>query len=359
MIQVDEDSGPVIAYFILLGSSLAAVLGSWAPLFGKKFGTWNVGEMLALPLAATSLYICWGAIFGFMMEVSRNKGCGKGESPVELMRCNTPEWKEFDVFVQAYVDVSNNAVGWASSSQLLMFVLSGCTFLHMECARLGVSRLIATAYVLVGFLGAISLAFPLLFAHLYSLAREKQTMVPCLTFSIGLSNLLALCGVLLLPLTCETHRRTIFTWALMLVHFVLGMPCIVGRPTCISCGSATARRESIKLGFFYIFLAGLSLAVHLSNVFRAGLQLSLENPSSNFLWLAEEIVFGPFRNSLCQFSISFDVVFTSIAAMAYMVGTEPKLGSLLALATPFISVAASFPCFLALEILTQQNKVGK
>ncbi|GBG26121.1 Hypothetical Protein FCC1311_023412 [Hondaea fermentalgiana] len=355
--QVDADSAPVLAYFAVLGASILLVLITWAPLHGggqgpKRFVT------LALPFAATALIVCWSEIFAFMSEVSKEKGCGPGESPLELLHCNTPAWQEFDVFVQAYVDVTKTAVGWAASSQLLMFVLSGCTFLHLECARLGVPGYLSLAYVLVGFLGAISLSFPLLFGHLFVLANRRASetaapLVPKTTGTLVFCNLVAMISVLVLPHTYESHRQTYYTWALMIVHVILMAPCFVGRPTTIPATHKDASRYRLLTIVLYTFLAGASMVAHIHNNLRVSLAFMSARPDASFVDLLRYIYLDPFLQSFCQCSISFDVVFTSIAAAAYMISTSFWRGLLLGALVPVLGIAVTFPLFLALQLVDE------
>lgn len=372
-LATDPESAPVIAYFAVLGGAFLVVLASVARDGCRLGGKGAAPLMAALCFALGALFVCWKAIFGFMMEQSVEVGCGPGESPAELLGCSTERWMQKDVFVQAYVDVTENLVGWASSSQLLMFVMSGCTFLHTKCRQRGVYPLVSLSYVIVGFLGAISLAFPILFAHLFLLAVQQKrpvadTPVARLSIPLALCNLAAMVGVVLLPLTYESHRRTVYTFGLLLVHFVLGLPCLVGRPSLVPSGANTWERNSARatLAAFYAFLAGASLLMHIHNVCRALLDLTASIPVEEALvrvFLGPLSRAPPFTESLCQYSISMDVVFTSIAAIGYMNATHMNRGIVCALLTPLLSVAVTFPTFLALglidDICTEQAAVKK
>lgn len=289
-----------------------------------------------------------------MMKTSKSKGCGPGETPLELIGCNTAAWREHDVFVQAYAEVTDTVIGWASSCQLLLFVLSGCTFLHLECSRLNLGASVAVCYVCVGFLGAISLAFPLLFADLcVTSLREKQRKgsastpkVVNVTPALLVCNIVAVCAVILLQLSLETRRSTVYTYALLLVHFILALPCFMGRPKVVeqaSGSSSDAMGHRLSVIMTYVLIGGMSLSLHVRNVFEALILIDKEG------WSVPEAIFQGVFKSDCQLSISYDVIFTSIAAMGYMLWMDRRLGIVAALATPAMSIASTFPFFLAMR----------
>jgi hypothetical protein len=357
LLRDDADARPVLAYFGVLGGALAVVAGAWAAACSRGGARGLLGAAVSAPLAATALYVCWGHILAFMARVAKDKGCGPGLSPAELLGCSTPAWQSFDVFVQAYVDVSSPALGWASSAQLLLFVLSGCSFLHCECARLRVSRAVALAYVLVGFLGAISLAFPLLFAHLAALRsatpRAQQLLRVAPSRTLLACGLAAMLGVVVLPLTHRSHRASAYRFALMLVHVVLAVPALLGRPAPepAAAGAAAHRRAALRLALWYAFLAGASLILHAHNVARAVLELpEAAQPGwwgpHQLAAVLRQLVLGPWQLSECQQSISYDVLFTTVAAQTFM--ATQGAWTLAALA-PLLGIATAFPAFLAIE----------
>lgn len=326
-----------MVYFASLAVSGFVILVTWKPL--RALSVWTV----ALPFSIGSLYVCWKLIFAFMAVTATEKGCG--ESAMDLVHCSTPSWMEFDVFVQAYIDVTKNSSGWLMSSQLLMFVASACTFLLAESSAIGMPRYLSISYIILGFLGAISLAFPLFFAHVF--CSRSHTVVHR-TFSIPMAvcAVLAIVSVAVLPVTWNSHRRTYYTGALMLVHCILGVPSLLPVQK-LSCQSEQQKKSSIYLAILYLGLAGASMMMHIVNWIHV-----LVDIDGRF-----ELIFQGAFGTLCQKSISLDVCLTSIACIVYMLSVNFRRGSVAMLLTPVVSIAVTFPFFQALQLLVPCAKM--
>ena len=103
------------------------------------------GALLAL--AAVCGYLTWREILGWVAQDIAAHG-------------SAAYWLAHSkAFVRAYVLVADSAAGWWWSSQLLLFVAPLMAFFRVHALRL--PELPVLPYVLLGFLGAISLATPL------------------------------------------------------------------------------------------------------------------------------------------------------------------------------------------------------
>ena len=328
-------------YFGSLGVCFVAIFTNWGPFKAPRLDLDLA--LIAIASAGVALRVTWGLIFAFFREHLQGYCCD-GSSLTSLFTCRSPQWLAAsggDTFLEAYVQVTDDAGGWVWSSMLLMWVVPGCLWLHVEATRLGFSRGRQLAFLVVGFLGAISVAFPLFFADVLARHRHRLGMkdgVASAEVSLGLTAVAPLVAALVcafvLPHT--VHRApVVYTVALASLHFVLMIPSLFnGRaPT-------ADNRAHARLALVYAAIAGATALQHGQNL---------------TIYLTQSEVTPDFRQLLaagwdghCQSSISWDAVFTSFACIAFMVASRGWANALpFVVLSPFFTVAATFSAFLA------------
>ena len=160
----DLQSGiPTGLYFLVFLVSLTNVIYV-SPLWNSKVRRRSSKNILSISillniLAIIAFAITWSLILDFF------------EQEADAMR-DLP-YEEFlnarSTFVKAYEEVTTTS-GYFYSQQLLMWVIPGCIFLQNSTLK----KQITLAYTATGFLGAISLSFPLFFSHLLLLDVEEK-----------------------------------------------------------------------------------------------------------------------------------------------------------------------------------------
>ena len=137
-----------------------------------------------------------------------------------------------NLFIEAYALVCNTPAGWWWSSMLLCWVTVACPMAHAEARRRGLSPGVVLAYICTAFLGAVSLAFPLLLTRLVlggtpSVKTTGGASASALTgWQRWLWLVCALCSlasIAALPICVHTSRPG-FIAALAVVHVVLALP---------------------------------------------------------------------------------------------------------------------------------------
>lgn len=267
-----------------------------------------------------------------------------------------------NLFVEAYVLVCDEAAGWWWSAVLLGWVAVACPLAFEEAACRGMSPRLALAYVATAFLGAVTLSFPLLFAHLLMLRpttasrglRVAAKALPpwlwpaCTTAAIASSALM--------PLTISTSRP-VFIAALITMHTVLIVPFVaLARAAGPDSGAAppgsprpapglekAARSRYLALALFTAALyVGSSAAalVELRALIGAPLSLAALRDVLGALGAAAG------RNA-CQASISIDAVGASVAGSIFMLCTRPRDAATPLLLSPLIGPAAALALFCA------------
>ena len=145
-----------LAYFAIFGTSLVTIVVRfpYRAAFARLVGHPPVRArliLLALPYAAFALYHTWRLILRFF--VAHTQKYAYHPDPPNL-------------FVEAYVEVSDSAVGWWWSQTLLCWVVAACPLAQRAAAQRGLGPWLVLAHVVAAFAGAVSLGFPLLFAQL-------------------------------------------------------------------------------------------------------------------------------------------------------------------------------------------------
>eukprot|EP00128_Syssomonas_multiformis_P004799 Colp12_sorted_trinity150504_noHs@35864 len=314
----------VCSYFAILIGSLILVVAK-LPLWKLRKSV--VRQLAHCVLALVAVTVTWRYILEFTQDSLTEHG-------------DLDTWLEkSDVFTAAYISVTNTAIGWFWSSQLLTWTCIGCVFLQIESGRHGINH--AWAFALVGFLGAISLGFPLFFSYLKGTVIEngRQRQSKFLLFCV----VLTMAGIVVLPATSGKAYEVI----LLAIHFLLAVPFFRSTK-----GTSESMHSATLICATYAFLSGIAFTLHLTNVMR----VIAENwgPDSTVSGLLDVILSGGFTHS-CQISISFDVVFITVASMLFVVGEGSWMGGFLMMLSPVLSVGCSF----GLSLLVYELRAAK
>ena len=338
----DLQSGiPTGLYFLVFLVSLTNVIYV-SPLWNTKVRRRSSTNLLTISillniLAIIAFAITWSLILDFF------------EQEADAMR-DLP-YEEFlnarSTFVKAYEEVTTKS-GYFYSQQLLMWVIPGCIFLQNSRMK----KQITLAYTATGFLGAISLSFPLFFSHLLLLdveekeeKNEDQSSIKTAKTASLLQivcAVIAVIAVVVLPQTVHTHPQT-YVIALFLLHIVLAIPALcslfITSEIEVLLPTTTTTTISLQLQHLYFGLTGASFVVHLTHLITAVKESSTISDLIHFGW-----------QNTCQSSISYDVVFTILICGLY-VGARRGFGSgcLVVMLSPLVSVGATFSFFLAME----------
>ena len=328
------------AYFASFLGALAYVLHAfpWRALFKQR----PLLLLLVPSFSLTALVLTWRLILLFMVEFTTRYEAHP--DPPNL-------------FVEAYALVSHMPAGWWWSSSLLCWVTVASPVAHVEVARRRMPARIALAYICVAFLGAVSLAFPLLFAHLLSLAPRGKPVLREASASGRGSQLWPMCvgaalaAIVAMPLSVH-DARPVFILALVIVHVVLALPyarAALTRPKSKVDNGATAAALALSPGALRV-LAGLTAALHLYATASALTQLRSGTTHESFMSLARDLV-GAAASNVCQASIAIDAALSSVAGIAFMLlSAEPDEivhASACCLLSPFIGPAAGLALFCA------------
>ncbi|KAL1526333.1 hypothetical protein AB1Y20_015047 [Prymnesium parvum] len=278
--------------------------------------------LCCFPYALCALCLTWRLILLFMLDFEA--AYGTHEDPPNL-------------FVEAYALVCDSAAGWWWSCMLLGWVTVACPVVAREAARRGMPAWLAVAHVVAAFLGAVSLAFPIFFAHLLLLGTPRgnptadggQTKASRMWIGcVGLS----LVSIAALPATVS-RARALFIAALIVVHFVLLIPFGVrAHPRARLTGSLT-RRE-------FVALALLTFLLHIHASWAAYTEVSAHGHTGSLRSFAAALV-GAVTRNVCQASISIDAGMASAAGFVYMVERSGVRALWLCLLAPIISPAAA------------------
>ena len=146
-------------YFCAFIGALASALFSfpWSTLIRRR----SPLVILAPAFSLAALLMTWRLILMFFVDFT-------------LRHASHPDPP--NLFVEAYVLVVDSWPGWLWSCTLLCWVAVACPVAHTEACRRGMPARTALAYIILAFLGAVSLAFPLFFAHLLVLPRKPTSV---------------------------------------------------------------------------------------------------------------------------------------------------------------------------------------
>ena len=178
---------------------------------------WRSRAALVMPYSLAALVCTWRLILLFFVEHTQRYA----------VHPDPP-----NLFVEAYVLVCDAPAGWWWTNILLLWVTVACPMVHAEATRRGMPPSVVLAYIIVAFLGAVSLAFPLLLAHLLTLPTTPRKTSPAAAAAAdaGVNAIwwpaciiASLLSIGALPCSVSLSRP-IFILALVIVHVVLALP---------------------------------------------------------------------------------------------------------------------------------------
>ena len=350
-------------YFLIFLSSLALVL-TRHPLYLQPYlhltpstkKTIKLTKLLGL-LAVVAFSVTWNLIFQFFQEEA-----------LLLQPLSKAEWLASpSTFVKAYEQVTT-ATGYVWSSNLLMWVIPGCLFLQTEFKRRAIEPTTALAYTATGFMGAISLSFPLFFGHILILdemkpgkAHTRQQQHRNVSYLQILCATVAATAVVVLPHTVHTHT-TIYVQALLVLHVVLAVPSVWDLIVLLTTRNnplnhhhpaplLLSKVSPLSLRGMYFCLAGASFIVHVTQVV-VGLTATHGD--------VHALVVAGWQNT-CQSSISWDVVFTALVCSVYMYackGYTSRECAVFLVGAPLVSLGAAWSIFLVMEEGSVDDELG-
>jgi hypothetical protein len=238
-----------------------------------------------------------------------------------------------NLFVEAYALVADEPHGWVWSSSLLLWVTVACPMVHAEAARRGMPARLALCYVAVAFLGAVSLAFPPLLAHLSLLPPSPGGRSPPRRRARlwGACAAASLLSVLALPVGVHASR-SVFIGALLVVHLVLVAPLVAWAADSGSGAGVGRHARSSSVRGVTVFgpsefgvLTWLTAVLHLHALATALLSNRTVARGGAIAFMrsfGEALLLATTRND-CQASISIDSVLAGLIGIAYMLTTSP------------------------------------
>ncbi|BGP47664.1 hypothetical protein JCM10450v2_003529 [Rhodotorula kratochvilovae] len=349
---------PLAGYFALIGALAVAVAPTFAP---KRLNTPAVGFLV---LAVVSLGFTWTYMLRYFQHSFEDSAHRHGVLPHLY---SSHDWlADVSLFHEAWHYVCDGATRWWWSQQLCMWTTGPLTLLFMADGRkYGVKRV--WAYMLLGQVVAISFAQSLWAAAAVvaasSAAASASTPVrartrrPEISVGLGAAIILGSASVVFVPRTLSSAAR-LFLPNLLFMHTVILLPFIPAL-------AARDWRIRPRLSRLYLNFAFVALR------FRAPLLMELLGKDQPFaLHVVRErlpaLLAQQWETALAhpaQASISYDVVFTSVSALAYLAwssrarkagvrhGEEVAWGivALMALATPLVGIATSVSVGLAIR----------
>ena len=303
---------------------------------------WRKSAVMAVPYSLTALVCTWRLILIFFVEHTQRYA--DHDDPPNL-------------FIEAYVLVCDTPAGWWWSNVLLLWVTVACPMAHAEATRRGMSAALVLTYVVVAFLGAVSLAFPLLLAHLLTMPTNSTRPTTAITKSTVWWVWPACAGASLLSIGAlpwsVDASRPIFILALTIVHIVLALPFM-------HAATSPMKPPALLDGAGYRHLAVVAAALHLSATAAATGEVASADGYTGFggfvSAFTSHLVNATMRN-VCQASISIDAVLSSVAGSAFMVGSAERADRLHALGCCAASVLVGPAAGLAVLCAHREDKV--
>ena len=271
-------------------------------------------------------------------------------------------WTEFNeagsLFFGAYVDVVGSPQRWVWICELLAWVFVGIAFLVKEARVLQLSKGEVFAFVVVGFLGAISVSFGLFFAVSLLVRARMPPPSPRHARLAGRPDaalwwgtIAGMVSTVMLPVSLEKGERFEFNVHLLVVHAVLLLPAVVGvgashtpEP---SSSSSSATSSVSKTGSedeawrrFAAFAALFGFVAHVANWARV-----LAAADFAPLNAVASVLRGSLDND-CTTSVTADVWFITLMSALYSrarFGTSVRsFVGVSALASPAVASAWAF-----------------
>ncbi|KAG0657137.1 hypothetical protein C6P46_006634 [Rhodotorula mucilaginosa] len=345
---------PLAGYAVTIGATLSKVL----PVVFKRRMTPTTVAFLSM--AAGGLALTWYHMILFFQK-SFTDSATRHATPAALY--TSAQWlTDVSLFQEAWEYVCDGAERWWWSQQLCQWTVGPLTLLMAtEGHKFGVKR--QWAFMLLGQLVAVSVAQSLFFAAVVSAAAmhaAKGTLAPIhktqaqTTYGTLAAILIATASTVFVPQTIGTWR---FLPNLVAMHAVILLPFV---PAVAQLDKPTRPRLS-RLYLNYAFIAMRFQIPVAMQLFSQGKALSLDFILERLpeFYLSQWAVL---TSHPAQASISWDVIFTSVSALTYLVWSSRSPHSvrpiervswqiLLALIamTPLVGVAASVSIGLAVR----------
>ncbi|TPX59402.1 hypothetical protein SpCBS45565_g07751 [Spizellomyces sp. 'palustris'] len=357
-------------YFLTFGACLTIALSRALRSLPYTISAW-----LYTPIALASLYITWTEIFKFIENDYQTFG---GNSTL------TDYLTESDWFDAAYVAVTRNPDGWWWSVQLLNIAAVIVALIWSEgvhhwarktvkggpgLIRAGLGS--ALAYVLLGFLGAMSVCFA--FFLVQRSVIEKTYVLkssPRLTPSVFVLFGLYILGVAYTPYI--EPSSVLFGVNLKLLHLALLLPVLgaagpvlIHRPKTITSTTNLSSQKGIESLYTFLTVANL-ISCGFATYQRWQDWSGLSVPEI-LQRLADAVYDNP-----CQVSITADLAFSGLLAVLFLSGevrkgvkaglVAPLHGFLVVfggmVASPIVGIAVVLPAFLAWREGWVRKEVG-
>lgn len=318
-----------IGYFLLLGISAIRVFVSLCARVREcmvaatpsPLGAGNLLYCVALvALATCCAFATWTEIIRFIYE------------DIDVHGGSSAYWfAHSQVFVRAYIAVTDTVSGWWWSSQLLMFVAPLMLFFRIH--SLQHPGMPVLAYALLGFLGAISLATPLFMLEVAMRSRHltgtdvSQVSVPVMpAYTAGALALAMVCALLLPTAWAIRAEAGVLPYKVLLiaVHDAL---IVAALPFGWRLQSAdrTGRSTGVRSYGVLLFVAAagaFAAGSHILNTAEVVRELQQSSTAVDSTSVFLTVVSGGFpAANACQASISTDVVGTVVAIALYIMAT--------------------------------------
>lgn len=266
---------------------------------------WRSRAALVMPYSLAALVCTWRLILLFFVEHTQ-RYAAHPDPP--------------NLFVEAYVLVCDAPAGWWWTNILLVWVTVACPMVHAEATRRGMPPSVVLAYIIVAFLGAVSLAFPPLLAHLLTLPTTprktgKTSLAAAAAAAAGVNaaadvNALwwpvcigaSLLSIVVLPCSVALSRP-IFILALVIVHVVLALPFMPIATRSPKDGNSPSDDISVLGARGYRLLAFTSAVLHVGSTAAAALSLGIATSApmdvGSRLWELLGLLRAAFNRNVC------------------------------------------------------------
>ncbi|KAJ3334219.1 hypothetical protein HDU76_006591 [Blyttiomyces sp. JEL0837] len=325
----------------------------------------SFSRIVLIVASIASLYITWSAIFEWIgMDIVRHLSKPEGSLAKWLVNA--------DLFDAAYVNVSQDPRGWWFSVQLLNFTASFIVFMWAEGPhryffydkdpaeqRAKRTHWFVNGYVYttLGFIGAISVAFPLFLVQRSMVTgpymvnwptRPRLFLTLMMVFTV-ISN--AITPFLSSDSMWFSYNlRALHVFLFLPIAFVSSTPGFTLKPTSVK--SKSTQERGIGMAPLYAFLAGASLLSHINLT----MQLFNDGASNNILGSIVLLWQAIWKNP-CQVSITADLFFATVVASIFMLRESvvgPRTGRAMAVfaaiclvcLSPILSISVTFPTFM-------------
>ncbi|GAA5912843.1 uncharacterized protein JCM6883_004848 [Sporobolomyces salmoneus] len=349
--EVSLIHSPLIGYFAAIGGLLYLVLPQ------LLLSNQTRGSLLFLALSVLSLLTTWTYMFKYFQHSFKEAAFERG---IAMADFSTREWLEdVSLFNEAWGYVCQTAGRYWWSEQLMYWTTGPLAMLmSVEGRRRGVKHI--WAYMLIGQIVAISFAQSLFFAALALTTQIKPRAPiagrplgppPGQTWALLFSVVLGAIGTTTVPSQISTPY---FLPILLGVHLCSLLPLLDFIP------QRLVRLPPSRLYFNYAFIALRLRWETISQLIDFSKLTSKPKQSPEILSTFFQNEWKVLNEHPAQSSISWDVIFTSVSAVAFMLYDNVtqeeaelkvpyELVVLFTLATPLVGVQSTIGMYLAVR----------